>query len=276
MFSPDINLYHPFNSSFLGFYIETDLIPERINGLLFQDIDLSHQPLQSPLIAIIFFFIKLILVCVGGYVQIKVWFLIKNEQSLTTEVVKVYIAALIVMCPYWLVFSTIVDFIHPVNQVIGHWFCAFGTFIMYLCFIIIAFNSFVVGLMRYLFIVHIEKVKFYGKKNVRKFFLVMSIFVPFLLNVWRTVDSPAKDPMSFINKCTADYHRVFLIELSSSHMNGKGFCPTMQYDEGDIYGKFIAVVGKISCFSRVLIALIMGFNFTEGFLYFKIFSHMMR
>ena len=130
--------------------------------------------------------------------------------------------------------------------------------------------------MRYLFIVHIEKVKFYGKKNVRKFFLVMSILVPFLLNVWRTVDSPAKDPMSFINKCTGDYHRVFLIESSSSHMNGKGFCPTMQYDEGDIYGKFIAVVGKISCFSRVLIALIMGFNFTEGFLYFKIFSHMMR
>ena len=276
MFSPDTNLYHPFNSSFLGFFFKTDLISEEINGIVLQNIDLNHQPLPSPLAAIVFFFIKLILVLVGGFVQLKVWFLIKNEKSLTTEVVKVYIASLIVFCPYFIVFSTITDFIHPVNQVIGQWFCALGTFIMYFCLIVITFNSFIVSLMRYLFIVHEEKVKIYGKKKVKKFFLVLSILVPFLINVWRTVDSPAKDPLSYINKCNGDHHRVFLIEASSSYMNGGGFCPTISYDEGDIYGKFNAVFQKISCISRVLITLIMGFNFTEGFIYFKIFSHMMR
>ena len=119
MFSPDINLYHPFNSSFLGVFLQTDLISVERNGFIFQDIDLNYQPLQSPLTAIILFFVKLILVLVGGFVQVKVWFLIKNETSLTSEVVKVYIAALIIICPYWLVFNTITDFIHPVNQIIG-------------------------------------------------------------------------------------------------------------------------------------------------------------
>ena len=272
MFSPNLNLYHPFIDSSLGFF----LITEEEKGFTLDDVDLNHQPLPKPSLALISFFIKLFLVLMGGFVQVKVWFLIKNEHSLSNEVVRVYITALIVICPYYLIFSTITDFIHPVDQVIGEWFCTMGKLIMYFCFIIISFNSFIVALMRYVFIVHEDKVKRFGKPKVKLFFLILSLVFPLLLNIWRTVDAPAKDPMSFINKCYGNHHRVFLMEVSSTYMAGEGFCPTMPYDEGDFFGMLMTFAGKFSCIFRVIIVFILGFNFTEGILYYKIFVHMMR
>ena len=276
MFSTHVNMYHPFQSSSLGLLVKNNSNLENVNGLFFEDIVLSHQPLPDPNLGIFAFFLRLISVCIGIVVQVKVWHLIKNEKSLTTEVVKVYIVALIVMHPHFLMFVTIIDFIHPINQVVGQWFCTLNTFILYFCFIIIAFNSFIVSLMRYLFIVHEEKVKKFGKQNVKRFFLVLSMLIPLLMNLWRTVDPPAKDPMSWVNKCNGNHHKVYLMKVTSSHLAGEGMCSTMKYDEGDYYQMFIAFLVKLSCISRVVIVFIMGLNFTEGFIYFKIFRHMMR
>ena len=275
MFSPILNLYHPFTDSSLGIFLAEKSIQKDTHGCIFEDIDLNHQPLPKPEIAIILVFIKLCLVSIGLFVYVKVWFLIKNEKSISTQVVKVYIMALIVLCPYWLIFTTIIDFIHPVDEVIGLWFCTLGKFIIYFCFIIVAFNSFIVAFMRYVFIVHEEKVKQYGKEKVKKFFLIISLLFPLLLNIWRTIDAPAKDPMSIINKCYGNHHVVFLMESSAS-LAGEGFCPSMAYADGDVYSMFTAFVGKCSCIVRVLIVFILGFNFTEGYLYFKIFAHMKK
>ena len=275
MFSPTLNLYHPFTDSSLGFFLTEKPIQKDTDGCIFEDIDLNHQPLPEPEIGIILVIIKLLFVSIGLFVHVKVWFLIKNEKSISTQVVKVYIIALIVMCPSWLIFSTIIDFIHPVDEVIGLWFCTLGKFIIYFCFIIVAFNSFIVAFMRYLFIVHEEKVKQYGKEKVKKLFLILSLLFPLLLNIWRTIDAPAKDPMSIINKCYGNHHVVFLMESSSS-LAGEGFCPSMAHADGDVFSMLVAIVGKCSCIVRVLIVFILGFNFTEGFLYFKIFTHMKK
>lgn len=190
MFSINVNMYRPFESSSLGSLIKNDSSLENLDGLFFEDIDFSHQHLSDPNLGIFVFFLRLILVCIGDVVQVKVWYLLKNEKSLTSEVVKLYIVSLIVI---------------------------------YFCFIMIAFNSFIVSLMRYLFIVHEGKVKKYGKKNIKRFFLVLSILSPFLMrDLWRTLDPPAKDPMSWLTKCNDNHHKVYSLKVTSSHLAEDG------------------------------------------------------
>jgi hypothetical protein len=179
-----------------------------------------------------------------------------------------------ILGPYALIVSTLTDFIYPVNQIIGHWFCSFGWFFMYFCFTIVSFNSFIVALMRYFFIVWREKAATYGKEKVKKIFLFLSVIFPLIMTVWRVSDTNEIDAMSFINKCYGIYHKVFLIEESTLNVSQQKYCAYVHYD--GYYGKVISLALQISCMIRASAMIILCFNLTEGIIYYKTFTHMIR
>ena len=155
------------------------------------------------------------------------------------------------------------------NEVIGQWFCDLGWFVLYTSWFIMFFHSFIVASMRYLFIIQEKKLENYGKEKVRKVFLILSIFLPFLLMIWSITDKSDVDAISFFNKCNGNHHKVFLFDTSTLNVAKRNFCEHVEYDDEGSLGKIIAAFRRCACIIRTLLILFMGFNFAEIYIYFK-------
>ena len=276
MLSNSQHYYHPFKEPYFGFLLKDHTSPENTTGFIVDNIDLYYQPVQEPVIAIIFFFLRMILVIIGEFIHIKVFIILKKENGLVKDVAKLFTATQMIFWPFWLLLTTSTDFVHPLNIVIGQWFCTFSWFFFFLCWTIIAFHSFIVALMRYFFIVHDKKVAAYGKEKAKKVFLLLSFLIPLLVVIWGAIEDPELNAMSFINKCYGNHHKVFLIETSTLNVVKRNFCEFENFDESGSFGKILAIVKRVSCIAKTTVMLIMGFNFTEAIIYYKIVSHIHR
>ena len=276
MFLDIKNTYHPFSDSQLGIYISEKFTDEIASRFVLENVDLYYQPVQDPEIGIAFFFSRLIFIVAGLFVQGKVFAMVKTENGLVTEVTKLNIATMMIAGPFWLAFITSADFIHPLNEVIGEWFCVVGWVTIVLSWEIMFFNSFIVAVMRYIFIIHDEKVKIYGKQKARKIFLLLSFLIPFLLVVLIAIENSELHVISFINKCYGVDHKVFLADTSTLPVAKHNFCEFNAYEGTDFYGNALSILRRTVCIAKTIVFLFMGFNFFEGIIYYKIWSHINR
>lgn len=60
------HFYHPYSGDYLGFHSVNKNNKERhLNGFVLEDIDLYYQPLPDPIVASLFWIIRLILAMIG-------------------------------------------------------------------------------------------------------------------------------------------------------------------------------------------------------------------
>ena len=269
--------YHPSNYSNLSVFVSH---PKSTDGTLagfqLEDIDLYHQPVLEPSHAFILFCVRASLVVVGGYIQVKVYLKTKRDDSLLKENAQLYAINHLILWPTWLVLLTTTDFIHPVNEVFGQWFCTLGSFMFYLGGLIMAFHSLVAAIMRYLFVVHEEKIKEMGIKKAKRIFLVISVLIPLIVALWHLLDAPEINAMHFITKCNGNAHKSFLVETSSLNVLKRNFCTYENESATQNSGYILQQVRRLSCIGRIMATLFIGFNFVEAFLYYKIVYHLKR
>ena len=270
------NFHHPFETSDFGFSIENYAPSDNTSVFLVDDIDLYHQPVPDPKLGIIFFMIRTTIIIIGEFIQFKVLKLVEKENGLVNKIAKLYILTLMISSPIWLVFLTTTDFVHSLNEILGKWYCTSMRLFVYLSFSIIAFHSVSVAFMRYFFIVHEKKIKVYGRKKIEHLFLLLNFFVPVVLVVWDQFDATDLDAMSFLNKCNGLYHKVFLVDTSTLNVVKRNFCQHKIDNENGPMDEMFVAFKRFSCIARKSLIMILGFNFTEAILYYKIFSYIKR
>ena len=275
MFLERRNVYHPFLGSCVGIYIPDQFHKENSSGFVLQDVDLYYQPLKEPEIGIIICSIRLILILIGEFVHSRVLILIKKENGLVKEVTMICTITSMIVWPFWVIFTSGTDFVHPINEIIGKWFCSLSNLFMFYSFSIISFNSFIVAAMRYLFIVHKEKVEMFGKQKTKNIFLLLNVFVPAILVVLDVIENSELNPLSYINKCNGVDHKVFLADTSTLHIAKRNFCAPAISVGTDSYG-VLEMIKRTCCIVKLVVVLVMGLNFFEGIIYFRIFSHIDR
>ena len=278
LFKPE-NFYHPFTNLTFGVFLN-DLVDEgSVVGGIIEDINLYYQPVQNPLIAFVFLAIKVLLLVVAEYLQIKVYKLMRKENGIIKNITQLLVCTQIVFWPFWIFFATSTEFIHPLNKVLGAWFCYGGAFLFRFLGYIISFHSFQSALMRYIFILYQGVTNKHGKKRVKDFFFLLSILLPLFMAVWEMVDGPDLNGMSFINKCHGKHHRVFLIDTSTLNVAKRNFCAFKDYNTSNAIGiwwKILAIFRQVSCIANNAAILFMGLNIAEGILYFRILTHVNR
>ena len=272
------NFYHPFKNPSIRVTIEENAINKHQNGYIIGEIDLYYQPVQIPAIGITFFLIKLPILILGIFLNIKVLSLIKRETSVVNDVTKVATYAQMIFWSTFVYFTTVTDFVHPLNEILGQWVCEFGWFITYFFTNIFTLHSFLVALMRYCFIVHNDKFeKGFRKQKTERVFLFLSLFIPLLMVIWGAISRSELDILSYINKCNGKHHNVFLIETSTVDVLKRNFCEFDSYDSPNFpFGQIIDAIKRVSCIARTTVLVLMVLNFTEIVIYYKIFSHMIR
>jgi hypothetical protein len=270
------NLYHPFKESYLGIFMHKEYSNGNATGYVLENIDLYYQPVEDPVIGIVFITIRVLMLILAEFIHIKLFKMAKKENGLVKDVTQLYSLTLMIGCPIWVFFITITDWINPVNEVIGQWFCTIGWISTFLAWNIISFHSFTTAMMRYVFIVHEEKVKTYGKEKARRIFLFLSFFVPLIVVIWSAIAHTELDVMAYVNKCYGNGHKVFLIDTSSVQITKRTFCGFENYAGTGLISTIIAKLRQVSCILTAVVMILMGCCISEGIIYYKIFSHMYR
>ena len=146
--------YRPYINSSLGFTLHVGSFEDHFYGFIIEDMKLLYQPVQEPNIGILFFVIRTIIMVFSEFINYKVINKMKKNTGLLNDIVTVQSYTIIISFPSYLLFVTLTDFIHPLNEIIGQWFCSCGWFFLKVCFGIVTTNSLIATLLRYLFIVH--------------------------------------------------------------------------------------------------------------------------
>lgn len=270
------HLYNKFEKSDFGFFVNLPEVGDNYNGYIIENIDLYYQPVQIPEIGVIFFALRLPLVILGVILHLKVLDLMKTEKGLVMEVTSLFAIVQMMFWPFWWVFTSATDFIHPLNKVLGDWFCQLGSFFIHLGQHIIAFHSLVVAIMRHYFIIHQDKVDKRGKDKVKRIFFWLSLFIPFVIVTIEQIEQNELDMFSFINKCKGKHHKVFLIETSTVDVFKRNFCEFESYGLRGPVGHVLDALRQTSCVVRTVLLLLTSFNISEGFIYFFLFSFILR
>ena len=265
--------YHPFEESSIGISLEEGTSLRNMTSWVVEDIDLYYQPLEKPWISTLFAFARILIVILGEIVNIKAWKKIKKETGILSDVTKLFVGTQMVYLPYLVFFIISTDFVHPLYNVIGQWYCTCGWVAFVFGAIIISSHSFVVALMRYFFIIHETRAKAFGKQKAKRLFLHLSILIPIIFVVTGAIEGSEVQWMSFINKCYGKHHKVFLNELSGFKQKLLKLGPE---ESKNYYNIMFAILWRVIKTLRTTVLLLMGFNTAEGFLYYKILSHLNR
>ena len=274
------NFYHPFMDSSLGIFIgNEELQVQNVSRYILEDINLYHQPMQEPIWGSVFFIIMAIEVIIGIHLHKKVLVLLKKEKGILKNVTRTFVFAQMLCWPLTVFLITITNFIHPLKDVFGTWFCFLTWFLLYVLGNLIASYSFVAATMRYLFIVHPKKVKLLGKEMTKNLFHFLSILLPIIMTIGmirKATDGSELDTFSFFNKCYGKDHRTFLRETSTLNIFKKNFCEMRSYDYMTVPEKTAAFLKQFFCIASTSTLIIMGSNLTEGIIYLRLFSHIQK
>ena len=269
-------LFHPYQKPFLHFYGTNFLSDENHPISDISEIDLYDQPVPDPYIAITFSIIMLIQVCIGEYLHWKVFWSLKQENSVIKHIAQIFTISQMIFWPLTIFLISVTNFIYPLNELIGSWFCTIVVPINTFLSLVIFSHSFLSSLMRYLLIVHSEKVEAWGKEKVKKLFVFLAVLLPLLITFWKEVDGSELHPISYVNKCYGKHERVFLVETSTLNVLKKSFCAMETYDEGDPIALIVAMLKQLFCAASTITIIVMGSNLSEGIIYYRLFSYMVR
>ena len=274
MFLKKENFYHPFIEPYLGFFAYDDRCRDNDTCMVLENIDLYYQPVEEPVVGKTILVIGLISLLLGEVIQFRLLTMVKRENGLVKEVTQIYSLTSIIGYPMLFVISIGTDFVHPLNEVIGGWFCTLAWIVTYFHFIVITFQSFIVAMMRYCFITNEETVKKYGKEKTKRIFVFLSLFIPLIMVILEGIENPELHPFIYINRCYGRDHRLFLLDYSIFQV--PYFCQFQNHSDEGTYGRVLQILRQSSCIFRLVINIFMGFNLSEVIIYYKIFSHIKR
>ena len=221
--------------------------------------------------------IQVLLFSIGLPIHLKIisvcW---KEKDGKTWYIHLIHSAALIIHFFFSILFHTIAHVLPNLSSLTGEWLCYCILFARINGYCIIAFNSLLVAVMKYTFIVHDEKARLIGEEKLKKLFLIVAFSVPFTS---ATIASVTKDINGFTDLVSCFGMKEVEDEKYDTWKKNlvKFFVCNHGWTDHDIeenYGLY--VFQQSLCGIRTGVTMLINTNFPEAFLYFKIFSKMNR
>ena len=193
----------------------------------------------------------------------KVW-MIHMTHSISTLI---YFA-------FYLPFFTVTSEISNLaEKYTGEWFCYLATFIITYGFTIITFNSLLIAIMKYVFIVRNEDVRMYGDEKALKVFLAINLCVPLFVATFACITRDFEGFAS-LNSCFGTTELVKLRYNTWDTNLEKFFLCNLNKEIDQEYSHSLYVVKQVACAIKSIAVVVTNTNLPEAFFYFKIFQKM--
>ena len=221
--------------------------------------------------------VQVILFLVGLFINIKIvlisW---KDKEPKTWQIQIVYSVSIILYSAFYIPFPAISQSTEHLAAYTGVWFCHVAVVVNKLFLYIVASNSLIVAVVKYIFIVHPLRALQWGHEKIQKICLVIYLALPFIHVMFdsaiRIFTKNYSSVLSLtIKRCFGlkginsgkPLEKQFLYNLKASSKDGPGITTV----ENMIHG--------FGVFQQIL-AIVLLSNITEIFLYYLIFKKMKR
>ena len=221
--------------------------------------------------------IQVLLFILGLLIQFKIIYVSwKDREGNTWQIHMTHSIALVVyfafIIPFWNVSSAFPN----LSLYTGEWFCYLATFISLYGYSIIAFNSLLIAVMKYFFIVHNTKALEFGEERTAKGFLILGLILPLFLAIIPVV---TKDIEAYtgVSSCFGLTGQALKQSNTSENKMQKFFFCNLNTTANDNLGRYaLYLMTQCLCVLKSSILILVATNIPEAFFYYKIFKRMKR
>ena len=143
----------------------------------------DHEVQSFSNMFIVSIIVGIIVYSIGSYYQLKIIAVCKKVKDKTWQIDITHSITLMISWSFVLVFEKVSDHVTILSQYTGVWFCYMAAFVYTFSAYLIGFHSFIIALMKYVYIVHAEKVRRFGDEKLKNIFLLVNIIHPLFLAV---------------------------------------------------------------------------------------------
>ena len=208
---------------------------------------------------------------IGTYINWKILIVSQKTKDKTWKEDMVHCTSMMIAMLWTVAFENVSRHVKVLSMYTGGvWICYLSVFVYAYNTFIGGFHSFCICFMKYIYIVHHEKVRVFGVAKLEKIFFLTYIIHPLILTI-PTVVLIDVEAYSSIMACfdleqeikdryPSDWKRMFLCRLT--------------FEEGDT--GILYYLAQIFCTLKIIWTMLLGSNIAEAFMYYKIFQFMRR
>ena len=126
---------------------------------------------------------QLILYAIGSYIQIKVISTCRKEKDKVWQITITNSIIMMIVFSFVMIFETVTSHVPVMSQHTGEWICFVAAFIYIYGPIIMGLHSFVVSLMKFVFIVYQDTAIDFGEEKLKKIFFVGNLVHALVLSI---------------------------------------------------------------------------------------------
>ena len=221
--------------------------------------------------------IQTLLFLIGLPIQLKtIYVCSKDKESKTWYIHLIHSIALIINFGFQIILQPVTKSILNLSSYTGEWICYLTLFLRIYGFYIISINSLLVSVIKYIYIVHNEKVRSIADDKLKKVFVITYLGFPFTMAM---IGCMTKDILTFdeVIRCFAlsdtedDKFHAWVAKRQNHFL-----CPHGWTDQDIDESYYLYIVQQCVCGFRRIVISIINTNTLEAFLYYKIFRKMDR
>ena len=150
---------------------------------------------------------QLILYAIGSYIQIKVISTCRKEKDKVWQITITNSITMMTVFSFVMIFQTVSSHVPVMSQYTGEWICFVAAFIYIYGPCIIGLHSFVVSLMKFVFIVHQDTTINFGEDKLKKVFFVGNLVHALVLSIPAVIFYDFES-MNSVTECLGLYEKV--------------------------------------------------------------------
>ena len=216
--------------------------------------------------------------CVGLVIQMQIISVSYKDKDTAWTITITHSIVTTINFAFNISFDAVTHFIPYLSQYTGNWICYVASFVTTYCYYGIVAYSFLISILKYIFIIHHVKIREWGKEKIKKWFFVANLLHPcFLAIVHVVILYTSRNPRnSSIISCFG-LTEAMLREYNTSSSSITKFliCPLKKSTE-DANWNVYYVTEQCVCLMITMFNIIVTSNLLEGFIYYKIFKKMRR
>ena len=216
--------------------------------------------------------ISIFVYLLGTYINWKIICVSRRTKDKTWQEDIIHsISMMVAMCVV-IVFENVSEHVKVLSKYTGGvWVCYVTAFIYSYNTFVGGFHSFNICFMKYIFIVHQEKVRQFGEDKLQKIFFLSYLIHPLLLAIPTVILLDFEAYPSLIGCFGLEDE---LRDRYASDGVGQMFLCKLTVDEGE--NRFVYLAKQAFCTFKIIWVLILSSNIPEAYMYFKIFQFMRR
>ena len=220
---------------------------------------------------------QLILYVIGSYIQIKIISTCRKEKDTVWQITITNSISMMIVFSFAMIFQTVTSHVPVMSQHTGEWICFVAAFIYIYGPCIIGLHSFVVSLMKFVFIVHQDTAINFGEDKLKKVFFVGNLVHALVLSIPAVIFYDFES-MNSVTECLGLYEKVLeRSNTSNAAIDRMFFCKLN--DEGydkNAEPQLSYILKQSFCATRMVWVFSLCSNIPEGVLYHYIFRKMRR